>query len=216
MKARALVYILLVNGALVGRVFADQIFFSNLVQPGNQYGPDGLGVGHTPSYSPGDTGDVFGASGFTPSEEFRLTSIQLALGYVAGFPSNGPNEADVSLLSDAGGLPGSTIESWRLTDLPSTTFPSPLTTVSSALNPILLPGNQYWVMATAGGNTFDIWTFTLAGSSFSPWVVEDTLHGVTSRGKLNGPGRQGALVVSGEAAPDPSTLAPTILALLSL
>jgi hypothetical protein len=34
------------------------VFFSNLVQPGNQYGPDGLGIGHTPAYLVGDTGEV--------------------------------------------------------------------------------------------------------------------------------------------------------------
>jgi hypothetical protein len=216
MKARVLGCILLLNGALVGQAFADQIFFSNLVQPGNQYGPDGLGIGHTPSYSPGDTGDVFGATGFTPSQEFQLTSIQIALGYVAGFPSNGPNEADVSLVSDTGGLPGSTIESWQLTDLPATTFPSPLITVSSVLNPILLPGNQYWVIATAGPDTFDTWTFTLAGSSFSPLAVNDTLNGVASGWVLNGSGRQGALAVSGDAVPEPSTLATVTLAFVLL
>jgi len=215
MKARTLAFLLLVNAALVGRVFADQIFFTNLVQPDNQYGPDGLGIGHTPSYSPGDAGDVFGATGFTPSEEFQLTSIQLALGYVAGFPSNGPNEATVSLVSDSGGLPGSTIESWQLTDLP-TTFPAPLTTISSVLNPILLPGNQYWIIATAGPDTFDTWTFTLAGSIFSPLAVDETLNGVDSGWELNGSGRQGVLVISGDAVPEPASLALTVLALLSL
>jgi hypothetical protein len=30
---------------------AATILFSNLVQPGNQYGPDGVGIGHTPSFS---------------------------------------------------------------------------------------------------------------------------------------------------------------------
>jgi hypothetical protein len=41
--------------------FAGQVFFSNLIQPGNQYGPDPLGIGHTPSFPPGDTGEIFGA-----------------------------------------------------------------------------------------------------------------------------------------------------------
>jgi hypothetical protein len=135
---------------------------------------------------------------------------------VTGFPSNGPNEVDVSLVSDAGGLPGSTIESWQLTDLPSTTFPSSLVTISSVLDPILLPGTQYWVVATAGPDTYDVWTFTLAGSSFSPLAVDDTLNGVDSGWELNSSGRQGALAISGDAVPEPSTLALTALALLSL
>ena len=34
---------------------AGTILFSNLVGPGDQYGPDGVGIGHTPAFSnPGD------------------------------------------------------------------------------------------------------------------------------------------------------------------
>jgi hypothetical protein len=55
--------------------FAGQVFFSNLVEPGDLYGPDSLGIGHTPAYLPGDTGQSFGATGFTPSASFKLTSF---------------------------------------------------------------------------------------------------------------------------------------------
>ena len=97
--------------------FAGQVFFSNLVEPGDRYGPDSLGIGHTPNYLPGDTGQSFGATGFTPSATFKLTSFDIALGYIDTFPNPpGPNQAVVFLGSDAGGLPGTTIESWDLSN----------------------------------------------------------------------------------------------------
>jgi hypothetical protein len=195
--------------------FAGQIFFSNLVQPGNQFGPDPLGIGHTPSFTPGDTGQVLGATGFTPAAAFRLTSFDIALVYAAGFTPNGPNQADVSLTNDAGGLPGSTIESWHLTNIPSACGLCPLTTVASVSNPTLLAGDQYWIVASGGLQTFDLWTFTLSGSSFSPLAIRTVFNGVDSGWQLNssGGGRQGALVVSGDAVPEPASLWLTILAL---
>jgi hypothetical protein len=193
--------------------FAGQIFFSNLVQPGNQYGPDALGIGHTPAYSPGDTGEVFGATGFTPSTAFRLTSFDIALGYAAAFTPNGPNQADVFLMSASGGLPGSTIESWHLTNLPANCGPCPLSTITSTSNPVLAAGNQYWVVASGGLQTFDDWTFTLIGNSFSPLATRNILNGVDSGWLLNSSGRQGALAVSGDAVPEPTSLALTIFVL---
>ena len=54
-------------------------------------------------------------STFTPSATFKLTSFDIALGYLDTFPNPpGPNQAVVFLDSDAGGLPGTTIESWDL------------------------------------------------------------------------------------------------------
>jgi hypothetical protein len=197
--------------------FATQVFFSNLVEPGDQYGPDGLGIGHTPAYPAGDTWEALGATGFTPSATFRLTSIDIALGYPAGFSGNGPNQADVYLMNDSGGLPGSTIESWDLTNLPTTCGPCPLSTITSPSNPVLVAGNQYWVVASGGQQTFDFWTFTLGGNSFDPLATRAILNGVDSGWVLDTSNhRQGALVVSGDAVPEPTSLALTILVLPAL
>jgi len=86
------------------RSFAARVFFSNLAQPGDQYGPDGLGIGHTPAYLAGDTGEVFGATGFTPSAACRLTFIGTAIGSAALFALNGANQVDLFLVNDSGGL----------------------------------------------------------------------------------------------------------------
>jgi len=190
---------------------AGQIFFSNLVQPGNQYGPDPLGIGHTPSFPPGDTGEIFGATGFTATTDFRLTSIDIALGYALGFPGNGPNQADVFLMSDSGGLPSSVIESWHLTGLPALCGPCPLTTIASVSNPVLSAGDAYWVVASGGEQTFDLWSFTLTGNSFSPFATKDIQNGVDSGWLLDTVnGRQGALVVSGAAVPEPTSWTLTV------
>jgi hypothetical protein len=146
-----------------------------------------------------------------------LTSIDIALDYVLGFPGNGPNQADVFLMSDSGGLPGSTIESWDLTNLPATCGPCPLTTITSPSNPVLVAGNQYWVVASGGQQTFDYWTFTLVNNSFDPLATRAILNGADSGWLLDTSNhRQGALVVSGDAVPEPTSLALTILVLPAL
>lgn len=199
-------------------LFAGQIFFSNLVQPGNQYGPDGLGIGHTPSYRPGDTGEVLLATGFTPSTSFRLTSLNIGLGYAAGFSPNGPNRADVFLTDDLGGLPGNTIEFWLLTNLPAPCGPCPLIAITSVSNPTLIAGKQYWVVADGGAQTFDFWTFTSSSQSFSPVAFRSTSNGVDSGWRLSSPSnsRQGALQVSGDSVPEPTTPSLTALVLSAL
>ncbi|HEY1342978.1 MAG TPA: PEP-CTERM sorting domain-containing protein [Bryobacteraceae bacterium] len=198
--------------------FGGQVFFSNLVQPGDQYGPDGLGIGHTPFYQPGATGEATGATGFVASNTFRLTFIDIALVYAEAFPSNGPNQADVFLMNDAGGLPGSTIESWHVTNLPVNCGPCSLTSIASSSNPILAGGSAYWVAATGGPETFDLWTFSLLGSNFAPLAVRNTLNGADSGWSLSSPPntRQGALQIVGEAIPEPGTWALTVLALPGL
>jgi hypothetical protein len=90
--------------------------------------------------------------------------------------------------SDTGGLPGSTIESWNLTNLPTDNCgPCPLTTVISVGNPTLIAGNQYWIVATGGLQTFDNWSFTLVGSSFSPLATRSIKSGVDSGWVLSSP-----------------------------
>ena len=200
--------------------FAGQVFFTNLVEPGDQYGPDSVGIGHTPAYLPGDTGQSFSATGFTPSATFKLTSFDIALGYVDTFPNPpGPNQAEVFLDSDAGGLPGSTIESWDLSNLPTDNCgPCPLTTVTSVGNPTLIAGNQYWIVATGGLQTFDNWSLTLMGSSFSPLASRSIKNGVDSGWVLISPPntRQGALEVFGDAVPEPRTLSLMTFVLLAV
>jgi hypothetical protein len=207
---RALVFAIVASGLVLlqAPAFAGQVFFTNLIEPGDQYGPDPLGVGHTPSYLPGETGQLFGATGFTSNADFRLTSFNIAIGYVDTFATApGPDQALVSLESDSGGLPGNTIESWTLTNLPIDCFPCPLTTVTPVSEPILKGGTPYWIVVTGGLETFDVWTFTSFAKPFQPLAAHTITNGVDSGWQLVSPPntRQGALEVFGDPVPEPRT-----------
>jgi hypothetical protein len=133
---------LIVLGALSFLVgppaLADEVIFSN------------LGVGDSFGTGPGwavegpTTGlqQLVGAS-FTPSASVDLTQVLLPLAYRSG--TNGVN---VSLVSDAGGLPGTTtLESWTLTGIPNTTTGTLEDLAASGV--LLSGGTTYWIVAAA-------------------------------------------------------------------
>src|ERR1700677_4590373 len=127
---------------------AATILFSNLVQPGNQYGPDGVGIGHTPAFPIAGDYLSYGVE-FTPSVTAQLTTIE------APFEINsGANQVEAFLMTNSGGTPGAVIESYVLSGLPTGPGAVPLATISSTLDPTLLAGQEYWFVATGGANTF--------------------------------------------------------------
>ena len=184
--------------------FADAsvILFSNLVQPGNQYGPDGVGIGHTPSFTnPGDY-LVYGVP-FTPSTTAQLTMIEAPFGVISG-----TNQIQAFLMTDSGGAPGSVIESFALSNLPGPGAPFPLDTINSSLDPLLLAGQKYWFVATGGPNTFAVWTLNLfQGNSTDGGASQLVVGGVTQPWTVGTGTRTGALEVFGNAVPEPTTAA---------
>jgi hypothetical protein len=99
----------------------------------------------------------------------------------------GANEVLVSLLSDAGGIPGSVIESIDVQGAIPTNAAG-LVTATSALNPTLTAGTSYWlVLSTPAANTLVFWSYSLAdvtgfpygsvfnfmGSLRGPWIPQD-------------------------------------------
>jgi hypothetical protein len=139
--------------------------------------------------------------------------------------SAAPNQAEVFLDADSGGLPGSTIESWSLSNLPAGSCGGacPLTVVTSIAKPTLIVGHQYWIVATGGMHTFDNWLLTLYGYSFGPSagrsIVDRTDSGwVLSSPPLGSPegAREGAVEVFGDPVPEPGTFALTIFGLITI
>jgi len=181
--------------------FADAsvILFSNLVQPGNQYGPDGVGIGHTPSFtSPGDY-LLYGVP-FTPATTAQLMMIEAPLGVISG-----TNQIQAFLMTDSGGAPGSIIESFVLSNLPGPPAPFPLDTINSSLDPLLVAGQQYWFVATGGPNTFASWTLKLfQGNSADGGASRMVVGGVTQPWTIGSGARTGTLEVFGNAVPEPS------------
>jgi hypothetical protein len=128
------------------------ILFNNF-GPGDAYLPN---VVYSIGRFPGDTityvqGDAFIVTG----GNFTLDSLTLALNW----GGSGPNAVDVQLRADAGGKPGAVLESFHLENLGILGLPNPPVIATSALHPLLLAGQQYWVTASASDVTDIGWNF---------------------------------------------------------
>ncbi len=165
---------------------ADTVLYNNL-GPGNSYDcciGYTIGVGFT-------QGDQF-----TASATANLSSIDIALGYAFG-PTNGDI---VSLYTDAGGMPGTLLEQWTATNLPSfgSTSNSP-TLLMSTNHPLLVAGDQYWLIASP-----------IDQNSNNPWNFNDT--GAVGNHYFNGSvtlATQGAFAVfgtTGGSVPEPASM----------
>jgi hypothetical protein len=162
------------------------VVFSNL-GPGDTYAARG-GWTVYGSAAPLDTDR---ASPFVPLADYVLDSIQIALTW-----SGGTNAAQVWLMSDAGDVPGTILETFEVTNLPAFgTTDSTLATASSIARPVLSAGVQYWlaVSATSDGsfafNTNVIGQIGLASRDNSgPWGN-------------NGPFAAGAFRIYGRSVP---------------
>jgi hypothetical protein len=99
-------------------------------------------------------GDPFRVTG----GDFTLDRLTLALSWVAG-----PNEADVQLRADAGGLPGATLESFHFSNLGNFGNNNPPVAANSLLHPLLSAGAQYWVTASASDLTDIAWNLNSTG-----------------------------------------------------
>jgi hypothetical protein len=106
------------------------------------------------------------AAAFTPSANYILTEIDIALQYkVTQF---GENNATVELVNSASGKPGTKVlESWALTGLPTFGTTSMLGSADMLLSSgppvVLASGTQYWVVAMTGLHTSEEWNLNSTG-----------------------------------------------------
>jgi hypothetical protein len=88
------------------------------------------------------------AVSFTPAGDFTFTELDLALGWVAG-----TNSATVALMSDAGGVPGTTTyQSWNIA-IPAfalTCCGNFVTLLASGPPASLVSGTSLWVAVFPG------------------------------------------------------------------
>jgi hypothetical protein len=183
-----------------------EIVFSNF-GPGNSYDVDAAWVVAGPTSEAPDRPSAW-AFGFTPSGNFALTQIDIAMSN-----SSAPISVTVSLDQATGGLPGATIESWTLTSLP--VFPPDPGAVQTVVPVSTVPldsGTEYWLVATAAGETIDSWNVALGGPN-APAAL-DTGSGWALQPPLNEP--FGAFDVQGNAIPESSTWAMMLLGFAAL
>ena len=146
MKRLIVICVILV---LTGQVNASTTLFSTL-GPGDTYQTN---VGWTIGYPDWEQGNQFS---FAAAAPYYLDTIELAVGYVSG-----TNELDVWLMSDAAGEPGAIIEAFNFVGLMGQSGHSnPLLVGTSVLRPVLTPGTDYWLIASApNSDTWAAWNF---------------------------------------------------------
>jgi hypothetical protein len=149
--------------------------FSDLT--GN-FTPGGYIVGQ---YSPGNTFTI-GAAFAVVGQNYTLSLIQTLMSF-----SSGVNNMTVGLYTDAGGVPGSRLESWSLVNvLPPT---QSIVTLTSVVNPTLMAGQRYWITAAmANPTSVGVWWINAIG---------DGLQGFASSSLNGAPFTPGANTVFG-------------------
>jgi len=151
------------------------------------------------------------AMGFTPSGNFDLSEIDLALNF-NGVPSE-TNAITVTLNADSSNAPGAILETWNLTGLPSffgtcCTLQVLTPTSTVALN----SGTQYWIEASPGASDFNGgWNWNSTGASGPFWsnisgTSEETVGAFDVLGSSVGP----------TVVPEPSTFVLLGLGMLGL
>lgn len=180
---------------------ADVIFSDFGTSPGYNNG-DGLLV---TTYQGGST---WQADGFTPTANYNLTTIEVALSRWA----HGSNTATVWLEKDNGGTPagtGSAIETYSLTGLPNFGSSGPFVTGTSLLKPLLAAGQQYWLVAypTFGGSRL-VWNQN--DNNYSGPTYASSSGTAGSWGTGNSPSLFGAMRISGDpvahTSPEPASM----------
>ena len=206
MPARFIVRIIGIVLLLCGTAFSGTVVFDNTANLGNPF-LAGVGFGAIPV--PGVFQYI--AEKFSVSGTFTLNSIELPITVVP--PT--PNQVDVFLMSDSGGVPGNVLDTFHLTGLPATN-PTPLTAITSTLHPLLMSGAPYWVVVTGGTQTsFGYWNLVPESGTMT---ARDITNGIDGGWLLGGnPGNPTlALRVSGDAVPEPHTTLSVFAGLLVL
>jgi hypothetical protein len=154
MNAKIVLAAVSVLGLAASRVEASIVVYSDF-GPGQTYGSSLNDAAGSTSF----IGEQIGyADPFTPTSTVTFASVVLPLSSVSGTKS-----LIVSLRPSVSGQPGSPLESFTVTGLPS--FPtSTVYTLNSLLNPVLTAGSTYWIAIFPGGsNTVAGWNFDSVG-----------------------------------------------------
>ena len=197
------------------RADAGTVVFSNLGQPGDTYGPDGISFGSNPFIPPGPyTGIV--ATRFQVTRNTAAEAIETAL-----HVNSGPTDFTAYILSDTLGVPDHVIALTHFTNVE--TGPQGALLTSIAFAPYeLLAGTPYWFGLSAGPETFADWLFTpfYGDTSGSPNLGVGRISGAMTSNWILGSGgplgREGAFRVTGSDVPEPVYNLPVLAGFLYL
>lgn len=127
-------------------------------------------------------GQQWMAMPFTPKKDATVTQIQIAVTYLNN--KGGANGFELVLAADSAGLPGKTLHSWDLKNLPTFGTCCKLDTVKYAKGIKVKKGKQYWVIAQTDSKSqdaADVWNYTwnktkgnFAFNQGNGWKTEDS------------------------------------------
>jgi uncharacterized repeat protein (TIGR01451 family) len=127
---------------------------------GNSFSTNGWCVSGANNSGCGPLVTRYIAAPFVPGSSLVLSGVTVALSYFGG-----TNGAIISLLNTSGELPGTVLESWPVSNLPSGGSNSALTAVTSVLHPLLQAGQTYWLeVQPLAADTLDVWYTNNLGS----------------------------------------------------
>jgi hypothetical protein len=162
-----------------------------------------------------DFGFVQTAMAFTPSADYLLTQLDVAISYAGA----GGDSVVLSFSGDIGGLPGQPLETWILKDLPSygTCCVVETLTLDSMLS--LDRGTQYWLVASPEGpGDRAVWDIDDLGQmgSLSQTLTPDLFSGInfSSMGAFDAQGTLTSSYGGPLVAPEPSTFVTLLGGLL--
>jgi len=111
---------------------------------------------------------------FTPSVNATVTRIGVAISYIAG-----DNEVVVSLNADSGGLPGASLGSFTLSNLPS--LGECCTTELESVSGVpVSAGTQYWIVAQStnpSSTTWAAWNENDTNQNTQPFAYQNSQQG---------------------------------------
>ena len=149
-------------GVTAGTAHATSITYNN-------FGSGNGGNSYTQGI--GWTINIPNAETFTPSTSGTLASIVLALEYLGP----GTNAGSVSVDADAGGTPGSVLESFAVSNLPPFDggFHTPLT-LTDTVNLTLMAGTPYWIVTSAASSSTLVWNLNSIGATGTRAILDPT------------------------------------------
>ena len=156
------------------------------------------------SQGPSINGPVSALGSVTQGFQFTALNGGFLDSVVVGATNmRGTNAITFTLTIDVGGLPGAPVESWSVADLPNY-YNTPRTpaTLTSVLHPTLTSGTSYFLIASAAGDSEDIWHWNSEGAT---GVRVRSLKGAAFTTTAGQP--QGTFRVMVSAIPEPSTYA---------
>jgi hypothetical protein len=127
-------------------------FCGNMASAGTIYSNLGDGLRGYVGYEMNSTSSAFLGTAFTTTGAGVLSDIVIhGLAFTAATP------VTLGLYTDNTNEPGTLLESWTTTTLP-TGDPSPLTILPSVINPSLSASTQYWVVVSRPSGTIVLWS----------------------------------------------------------